>query len=594
MYGLGHVDLSFWELPLSDSVKPRIENTRLGRVTVSGGSLSVDEVITQLQWFVPDDLYEWEVQEVETNVLRVNFPSKLDLVRVQRFGRYNIPDSDISISFDFWKKEVEPVWAPEDIWVRVHKLPPFALDDFLAMWALGDVFGKTKDIDIVFTRANNVLRMLITCLDPSLIPATWDLKIKNDFYRLRFEVEGREPNISPDITMTAASGEDEDPNGNGSGQFEDKVADRDIKRSKGDSNKETQNDINTKSAQSKGNSNNLANTPVQFGSLDVTKLKNDWSDGCVLNTAEKGLYEARYLGSNFVDSYPSPKFLEPVFTSVLSFGSGQQMPAVHFPKDLGTVQGLSADVDVATSHLIMDVATDKIHLADTVDDIKNLKTSKLDDTGASVVAKSSDFVRYTDPNYAVLYPISKTLEPVCTDVFSVDGREQHLTAVPLSISRNFGDESNAVGENSHREIANGVRPVVHVAHDPRQAGRCSQAASDGSPKPASECERWRNAACVSSANSPGTGMLDQQISPRSLMHAEPNLHGNGCAPRGMSIGDRSTSFKNVSNNFNLPVLDSNVSHITIHAASVLGEAKKFSREEIIAFGGISEESIRGT
>ncbi|XP_051184558.1 uncharacterized protein [Lolium perenne] len=503
MYGLGHVDLSFWELPLSDSVKPRIENTRLGRVTVSGGSLSVDEVITQLQWFVPDDLYEWEVQEVETNVLRVNFPSKLDLVRVQRFGRYNIPDSDISISFDFWKKEVEPVWAPEDIWVRVHKLPPFALDDFLAMWALGDVFGKTKDIDIVFTRANNVLRMLITCLDPSLIPATWDLKIKNDFYRLRFEVEGREPNISPDITMTAASGEDEDPNGNGSGQFEDKVADRDIKRSKGDSNKETQNDINTKSAQSKGNSNNLANTPVQFGSLDVTKLKNDWSDGCVLNTAEKGLYEA----------------------------SGQQMPAVHFPKDLGTVQGLSADVDVATSHLIMDVATDKIHLADTVDDIKNLKTSKLDDTGASVVAKSSDFVR-----------------------------EQHLTAVPLSISRNFGDESNAVGENSRREIANGVRPVVHVAHDPRQAGRCSQAASDGSPKPASECERWRNAACVSSANSPGTGMLDQQISPRSLMHAEPNLHGNGCAPR----------------------------------ASVLGEAKKFSREEIIAFGGISEESIRGT
>jgi hypothetical protein len=105
----------------------------------------------------------------------------------------------------------------------VHKLPPFALDDFLAMWALGDVFGKTKDIDIVFTRANNVLRMLITCLDPSLIPATWDLKIKNDFYRLRFEVEGQQPNVSPDVTMTNASGEDEDPNGNGSGHHDNSV-----------------------------------------------------------------------------------------------------------------------------------------------------------------------------------------------------------------------------------------------------------------------------------------------------------------------------------------------------------------------------------
>jgi hypothetical protein len=130
MYGFGHVDLSFWELPLSDSVKPRIENTRLGRVTVSGGTRTVPELITQLQWIVPEEQYQWEVQEVEANVYRVNFPSKIDLVRVQHFGRFHIPDSAISMSFDFWKKEIEPVWSPEDTWVWVHKLPPFALDDF--------------------------------------------------------------------------------------------------------------------------------------------------------------------------------------------------------------------------------------------------------------------------------------------------------------------------------------------------------------------------------------------------------------------------------------------------------------------------------
>jgi hypothetical protein len=56
------------------------------------------------------------------------------------------------MSFDFWKKEIEPVWSPEDIWVRVHKLPPFALDDFLAMWALGDVFGKLRTL-ILFSLA---------------------------------------------------------------------------------------------------------------------------------------------------------------------------------------------------------------------------------------------------------------------------------------------------------------------------------------------------------------------------------------------------------------------------------------------------------
>jgi hypothetical protein len=92
------------------------------------------------------------------------------------------------LSFDFWKKEVQPVWAPEDVWVRVYGLNPIALDDYLTLWALGDVFGKTKEIYITFTRENNVLRMLITCLDTSLNPDSWDLKIKHEFFRLRFEL----------------------------------------------------------------------------------------------------------------------------------------------------------------------------------------------------------------------------------------------------------------------------------------------------------------------------------------------------------------------------------------------------------------------
>jgi hypothetical protein len=87
------------------------------------------------------------------------------------------------------------VWRPEIIWVRVYALPPVALDDFLALWSLGDVFVKTKDIDIVFTRANDVLRILITCLDPNLIRATWDLKIKDDFFG--FALRWRECNLDP-------------------------------------------------------------------------------------------------------------------------------------------------------------------------------------------------------------------------------------------------------------------------------------------------------------------------------------------------------------------------------------------------------------
>jgi hypothetical protein len=82
---------------------------------------------------------------MEENIFRINFPSKHELVRVQRFGRFQIPDTGIAMHFDIWKTEVQPVSRPEDIWVRVYALPHVALDDFLALWALGDVFGKTKD-----------------------------------------------------------------------------------------------------------------------------------------------------------------------------------------------------------------------------------------------------------------------------------------------------------------------------------------------------------------------------------------------------------------------------------------------------------------
>jgi hypothetical protein len=49
---------------------------------------------------------------VEDNAFRVNFPSKNELVGVQHFGRFHVPESRIVLVFDFWKKEVQPVWIP--------------------------------------------------------------------------------------------------------------------------------------------------------------------------------------------------------------------------------------------------------------------------------------------------------------------------------------------------------------------------------------------------------------------------------------------------------------------------------------------------
>ena len=312
MYGLGHPDLSFWELPLSSNVRPRVENTRMGRVEIVGGSLTIPEIIAQLQYLVPDVHYQWDVQQMERNVYRVNFPSRIDLVRVQHFGRFHVPNSSVDMRFDFWKKEIEPVWHAEDVWVRVYDLPPCALDDFLALWALGDVFGKTQDIDMPFTRANNVLRILINCLVPSIIPDSWDLKIKKGFYRLRFEVEGRSPPTNPDVSMSEAPGDHGDDGEEGnqppSDGLNSNIADRDSKRPKSDDRNKGDDAKSGSSSNPKGNVQ--AVLPLSFGSFEPAKSTNE--------RVESFEFSPRYDQSlnNHVFKCLSPKNLDVSFSDV--------------------------------------------------------------------------------------------------------------------------------------------------------------------------------------------------------------------------------------------------------------------------------------
>jgi hypothetical protein len=91
VYGVGHVDLTFWKMPLSGDVRPRVQNTRLGRVAVEGGIMTIPELIAQLYFLMLDDQYQWDVQQMEDNVFRVNFPSRSDLVKVQHFGKLCVP-----------------------------------------------------------------------------------------------------------------------------------------------------------------------------------------------------------------------------------------------------------------------------------------------------------------------------------------------------------------------------------------------------------------------------------------------------------------------------------------------------------------------
>jgi hypothetical protein len=62
------------------------------------------------------------------------------------------------------------------MWVQVTKLSR-ELRDYLTIWAIGNILGVTKDVDMVFTRRFNRARPQVLVLDPALIPISCDVVI---------------------------------------------------------------------------------------------------------------------------------------------------------------------------------------------------------------------------------------------------------------------------------------------------------------------------------------------------------------------------------------------------------------------------------
>ena len=210
MYGYANEELVIFQLPITDTYKPRLMNLREASVTVTGGDMLVPQVVRQLQRLVPTENFRWEVSQVGHNLFKVQFPSRMELDRLKVFGTCRVPNSNCEITVDDWSKAIEPVDTLPDIWVLISGIPEEHIGDFLAMWALGDMFGKTAKIDMAFSRKHKVLRILIGCLKHTKIPAFFPVLIKDEIYELSIEVEGEEMGEGADVVMAEPSQDHDD------------------------------------------------------------------------------------------------------------------------------------------------------------------------------------------------------------------------------------------------------------------------------------------------------------------------------------------------------------------------------------------------
>jgi hypothetical protein len=92
---------------------------------------------------------------------------------------------------------MEPTSKLPKIWILMSGIPQRRIGDFLAMWSLGTLFGKTLKVDMKYTREKGVLWILVGCLEFRRIPVKERIFIADGFYDISFEVEAQR-----DLVMT--------------------------------------------------------------------------------------------------------------------------------------------------------------------------------------------------------------------------------------------------------------------------------------------------------------------------------------------------------------------------------------------------------
>ncbi|KAM0839720.1 hypothetical protein ACQ4PT_060123 [Festuca glaucescens] len=180
-YGVSRNELMFHEVPASSDVTFRHDSGKVGKISVTDGVLSSQEIAKELEWIIPGN-HQWDLWPTEDGAFKVIFPTKADLARMTKI--INVPVSGTSMFLHFEE------WSAAD-------LDPFCLT-------------KALEIDMVYTRAHSDVRMLVEVTRVENIPTTTvDHTYDGKGYGLLFKVEGEKGKEKSDETMQEANPEDD-------------------------------------------------------------------------------------------------------------------------------------------------------------------------------------------------------------------------------------------------------------------------------------------------------------------------------------------------------------------------------------------------
>jgi hypothetical protein len=186
--------LGFYYIPYTSKQKVAISEPKEAFISVSDRVLSTAQITRELERLVPG--WKWVVEEREDKTFSTTFPSAAELQCMIEWGPVHAKGAKGILKITAKKDHAVYKYEIPKAWAQFRGLPD-DLREFPILWALGTIFGATREVDMKFTKHFGRPRVKVAVLNPELIPEFVDIVIGDYVYELQVRVESETEEFNP-------------------------------------------------------------------------------------------------------------------------------------------------------------------------------------------------------------------------------------------------------------------------------------------------------------------------------------------------------------------------------------------------------------
>ncbi|WVZ93689.1 hypothetical protein U9M48_039650 [Paspalum notatum var. saurae] len=178
--------LGFYYIPFTGKQTETLDS-KAALVKVSEGSLTVAQATVELERLLPGQ-HNWVLEIIDEKTFATTFPSEADLQRMILWGPVEAKSAKARMEISERKNVEEWKYEIPKTWIQFRGLSK-ELRDFPIIWAIGSIFGVTRNVDMKFTKKFGRSRLMVAVLNPDFVPEFVDVVIGDYVYELQFKVE---------------------------------------------------------------------------------------------------------------------------------------------------------------------------------------------------------------------------------------------------------------------------------------------------------------------------------------------------------------------------------------------------------------------